>query len=226
VHIEDLSIELVGEFMGIGRYGIFMHNGAAGTMRNITCVCSVGISKGSSPMVEGLTQTAVDPLIINGPGTDPQIGDSTLGAVWVQEGAQPSLRGNTILEVEVGAGGVREPATVAELRDNVIDGAANDRPFGIQTLDGSLILVDNTIRGQVTGLDIGPGDTPIVKGNTFEDNATAINVNAGESELPEVLAGITGNTLCGNVTALRYSGGSQDALADNDVCDADLAAAP
>ena len=61
----------------------------------------------------------------------------------------------------------------AELRDNVIDGADNDQPYGVRTDGGTTTLSGNTIRGQNIGLDINFGTHPTVEGNTFEDNTTA-----------------------------------------------------
>jgi hypothetical protein len=219
VRVEDVSGDLDPWLGELGRYLLFVQDAGSAAVENVTCDCSIGTTEGSTLDLEGTTLTSdVAGLIINDSVADVRM--SAMGRLWIQEGADATVSGSTVMnEVYV------DPGTEAELRDNVIDGAENVEPYGVRIDGGTTILRGNTIRGQVTGLDIALGASPTVEGNTFEDNATAINVSAAAEAVPEVLANITGNTFCGNVTDISAPGEVDAADAGNEVCDADLATA-
>jgi hypothetical protein len=220
VLVEDVSGDLEGGYMGKGRYIVFVQDAATAAVEDVTCDCSIATTEGSTLDVERFTQTS-DDVILNINGSVGAVRDSVISMLWIQEGADATVTGSTITnEVQV------EPGAVAELRDNLIDGVENEQPYGVRTNGGTTTLRGNIIRGQFIGLDIGSGTSPIAEGNTFEDNTTAINVIAGAAAASEVLANITGNTFCGNVTNVSAPGDLDVDLAGNEVCDADLATAP
>jgi hypothetical protein len=220
VLVEDVSADLEGGYMGKGRYVVFVQDAATVAVREVTCDCSIAATEGSTLDVERITQTS-DDVILNINGSVGAVRDSVISTLLIQEGADATVTGSTIKN-EV----VVDPGAVAELRDNLIDGVENDQPYGVRTDGGTTTLRGNTIRGQFIGLDIGPGSSAIAEGNTFEDNTTAINVIDGAAAVPEVLANITGNTFCRNVTNVSAAGEVDVDLASNEVCDADLATDP
>ena len=220
VLVEDVSGDLEGGYMGKGRYIVFVQDAATAAVGDVTCDCSIATTEGSTLDVERFTQTS-DDVILNINGSVGAVRDSVISTLLIQEGADATVTGSTIKNAVV-----VDPGAVAELRDNLIDGVENEEPYGVRTDGDSTTLRGNIIRGQVTGLDIGVGTDPTVEGNTFEDNTTAINVSAVASAVPEVLANITGNTFCGNVTNVSAPGEVDVDLASNEVCDADLATAP
>jgi copper-binding protein NosD len=220
VIIEDVSGDLESGYMGQGRYVVFVQDAATAAVRDVTCDCSITTTEGSTLTVERFTQPSED-VVLNINGSDAVVSDSLINRLWIQEGADATVTGSTIRnEVLV------DPGAVTELRDNVIDGAENDQPYGVRTDGGTTTLRGNIIRGQFIGLDIGAGTSPITEGNRFEDNTTAINVIGGAAAAPEVLANITDNTFCGNGTNVSAPGEVDVDLAGNEVCDADLTTAP
>jgi len=221
VHVDDVSGDLDGGFMGKGRYLLFVQDAGTAAVEDVTCDCSIGTTEGSTLDLERLMQTGDMVLIIN--GSVGEVRDSVISSLWIQQGADATVSDSTI-NYEVS---VEETGTVAELHGNIIGGAENGPPVGVTIRGGMATLRGNTIRGYVTGLDIGYGPGPIVEGNTFEDNATAIDMqNRPAPTVQEALANITGNTFCGNVTDISAPGEIDAALATNEACDAALAMVP
>lgn len=133
--------------------------------------------------------------------------DSDLPFVFSQGNPQGSVTGNRIV------GGVEIDGGTLDIRDNSIGLEGN--ADGVVITSGSPRLLDNTIVGKTTGIQIGFGGSPVIEGNTITDNTTGILVEG----LASTSLSISGNSFCRNGTDLDAPMDPALTLDGNEMCE-------
>jgi hypothetical protein len=210
--IDNLAVELAGDSTSPDGFAYRFTDGTTARLSFTDIVGGIQVDGAASPTIESVGLDG--PLIVEGMGSDPDIHGSTLGDVRIRAGARPELTGNTI----VGAVEVTDSAAPTIGR-NLFQGETFRAP-GIAMRDASPTITANTIRGQVTGIEVGVGAAPTIEANLIEDNFLGIVVIGPAAAIPAGLV-IEGNTFCGNDSNLVVPAGSELTLEGNTVCDSD-----
>ena len=213
--LEDLVIELDGEYRNVARDAFDFTDAAAGTMTNVRTDGFAQIRGGASPTIVGLQHT-LEGMLISETGTHPIIHDSTIDGLDITTGAEPVLMDSRFVGITMENAGapVLQHNTFAnpdyQVGDEYDDSALTT---AIDILGSDPVIADNRIGDHPVGVSVDSRSAPTIEGNTIEHNEVGLSIPSTASGLS-----LTGNAFCDNGQNVQVQDGSTLSLDGNTIC--------
>lgn len=208
--IEGITVEL-DEQVGLPYGSAFIGGGAGGTFKTSDLNAFLWLDEGAT--IDVIDNVSTDVIRTGTAGTAPMIVGNTARGIWAHAGSTPTVEGNTVQGTTDRDCGLEsfDPDTNATFTNNTVIGhdtgicvghsatvagnVVQDNQVGIRTdpSAGEVALIENTVTGNVTGLQVWDQDSLTLRGNVICQNDVNVLVQARDVELDT-----SGNEICPN----------------------------